>query len=106
MDNKQTIEGVYNKLKELKLVYNQADFSRMCGKSSMWFSCIKARRLPITTHAALTLAYKLRRKARTSICPNTYAELMQISDDLLQIAEMQVAKRVDMSEQWVDLNEG
>ena len=49
----------------------------------MWFSCLKARRLNITADAALTLAYKLRRKARTSLCPTTYSKLMLISNELL-----------------------
>jgi hypothetical protein len=102
MKEKQTIEGVYDSLKALNIVYNQADFSRLCGKSSMWFSCLKARRLSITADAALTLAYKLRRKARTSICPITYSKLMTIGDELLEIAEKKIAKKVELSEKWAE----
>ena len=105
MEEKQTIEGVFNRLKELNIVYNQTDFSRLCGKSSMWFSCLKARNLSITADAALTLAYKLRRKARTSICPTTYCELMKISDDLLELAEQKIVKKIAFEEQWAENNE-
>ena len=105
MKEKQSIEGVYYSLKALNIVYNQADFSRLCGKSSMWFSCLKARKLSITADAALTLAYKLRRKARTSICPTTYCELMKISDDLLELAEQKIEKKIAFEEQWTENNE-
>ena len=105
MKEKQSIEGVYYSLKALNIVYNQADFSRLCGKSSMWFSCLKARNLSITADAALTLAYKLRRKARTSICPTTYCELMKISDDLLELAEQKIEKKIAFEEQWAKNNE-
>ena len=105
MEEKQTIEGVYDSLKALNIVYNQADFSRLCGKSAMWFSCLKARRLSITADAALTLAYKLRRKARTSICPTTYSELMTISDALFEIAEHRIEQKIAFEEQWAETNE-
>ena len=71
----------------------------------MWFSCLKARRLNITADAALTLAYKLRRKARTSICPTTYSKLMLISDELLELAEKNIEKKIEFEEQWTDINE-
>ena len=105
MEQNHTISSVYGSLKALNVVDNQADFSRLCGKSAMWFSCLKARRLNITADAALTLAYKLRRKARTSICPNTYSKLMLISDELLELAEKNIEKKIDFEEQWIDINE-
>ena len=71
----------------------------------MWFSCLKARRLPISTDAALTLAYKLRRKARTSICPTTYSKLMTLSDVLFEIAEHKIEKKIEFEEQWAETNE-
>jgi hypothetical protein len=105
MEENHTISSVYDSLKALNIVDNQADFSRLCGKSAMWFSCLKARRLNITADAALTLAYKLRRKARTSICPNIYSKLMLISDELLELAEKNIEKKIDFEEQWTDINE-
>ena len=105
MERKHTISSVYDSLKALNIVDNQVDFSRLCGKSAMWFSCLKARRLSITADAALTLAYKLRRKARTSICPNTYSKLMLISDELLELAEKKIEKKIELSEKLTDENE-
>ena len=105
MEQNHIISSVYDSLKALNVVDNQADFSRLCGKSAMWFSCLKARRLNITADAALTLAYKLRRKARTSICPTTYSKLMLISDELLKLAEKNIEKKIDFEEQWTDINE-
>ena len=105
MEQNHTISSVYGSLKALNVVDNQADFSRLCGKSAMWFSCLKARRLSITADAALTLAYKLRRKARTSICPTTYSKLMLISDELLEIAEKKIEKKIELSEKLTDENE-
>ena len=105
MQQNHIISSVYDSLKALNVVDNQADFSRLCGKSAMWFSCLKARRLNITADAALTLAYKLRRKARTSICPTTYSKLMLISDELLELAEKNIEKKIDFEEQWTDINE-
>lgn len=89
----------------MRIIENQADFSVMCGRTPAWFSCLKARRLPITTDAALTLAFKLRRKARTSVCPVKYKQLMSISERMLECAEQQVAKKVAFRETWVDENE-
>ena len=99
MREKHPIQGIYDELLSLKIIENQTDFSVMCGRTPAWFSCLKARRLPITTDAALTLAFKLRRRARTSICSDTHDRLMAISERLLLCAEEQVAKKVALMEQ-------
>ena len=105
MKEKHPIQSIYEKLLELGIIENQTDFSIMCGRTPAWFSCLKARNLSITADAALTLAYKLRRKARTSICPTTYCELMKISDDLLELAEQKIEKKIAFEEQWAKNNE-
>ena len=105
MSNIHPTQNIYDELLELKVIQNQIDFSIMCGRTPAWFSCLKARRLPITTDAALTLAFKLRRKARTSICPATHDSLMNISERLLECAEQQVAKKVAFAETWAEENE-
>ena len=104
MKEKHLIQSIYEELIDLRIIENQTDFSVMCGRTPAWFSCLKARRLPITTDAALTLAFKLRRKARTSICPQTHDSLMAISERLLECAEQQVAKKVALRETWAEEN--
>lgn len=105
MKEKHPIQNIYDELLSMRIIENQTDFSVMCGRTPAWFSTLKARRLPITTDAALTLAFKLRRKARTSVCPIKHQQLIAISDRLLECAEKQVAKKVAFSEQWADENE-
>jgi hypothetical protein len=104
MEKISQIQVIYEDLLELKIIENQADFSILCGRTPAWFSCLKARRLPITTDAVLTLAFKLRRKARTSRCITTHDSLMAISERLLECAEEQVAKKVVLRETWADKN--
>jgi len=105
MNEKHPIQSIYEELIDLRIIENQTDFSVMCGRTPAWFSCLKARRLPITTDAALTLAFKLRRKAQTSICPHKHDSLMAISERLLECAEQQVVKKVALRETWADKNE-
>ncbi len=105
MKEKHPIQNIYDELLSMRIIENQTDFSMMCGRTPAWFSTLKARQLPITTDAALTLAFKLRRKARTSICPATHDNLMTISEQMLEVAEKQVAKKVAFREEWADKNE-
>jgi hypothetical protein len=60
----------------------------------MWFSSIKARQLPLTSDAALTLAYRLRRIAVNSLSEGTHDQLLRISDVLLENANSKVAEKV------------
>lgn len=105
MSNIHPTQSIYEELLELKIIENQIDFSIMCGRTPAWFSCIKARKLPLTADAALTLAFKLRRKAQKTICPNTHVRLMKISDRLLEEAEAQVMKKTELLDKWRDENE-
>lgn len=102
MSNIHPTQNIYEELLELKVIQNQIDFSIMCGRTPAWFSCIKARKLPLTSDAALTLAFKLRRKANTTICPNQHNRLMSISDRLLEQAEEQVMRKTEMLDNWRD----
>jgi hypothetical protein len=64
----------------------------------MWFSCIKARQLTITSDAALTLAYRLRRIAANSLSENTHEQLLRKSEVLLENANNKVAEKVGRHE--------
>jgi hypothetical protein len=92
MNYNHPIQHIYEELKELRVVSSQSDFSRLCGRTPMWFSCLKARHLHLTSDAALTLAYRLRRIAKNSLCEETHNKLMRISDVLLNDAESNIAK--------------
>ena len=95
MNTNHQIQKVYEELREMCVVDNQSDFSRLCGRTPMWFSCMKARELPLTSDAALTLAYRLRRIAKNSLSENTHHRLIRISDALLEMAYTNVASRLD-----------
>ena len=99
METNNILDRIYAELKALGVVANQYDFSVMCGRTPAWFSCLKARRLPMTTDAALTLAFRLRRRAQASICSHTHDSLIGISERLLTCAAQQVAKKMELTEQ-------
>lgn len=105
MKQEHPIQSIYEELLELRIVQNQTDFSIMCGRTAAWFSCLKARDLPITADAALTLAHKLRRKAGTTICSDTHHRLNKLSEKLLLVTEAQVAKKVAFTDNWEKENE-
>lgn len=98
MQDDHPIQHIYEELKRLRVVENQSEFSRLCGRAPMWFSCIKARQLPLTADAALTLAYRLRRIAANSLSENTHDQLLRISDVLLENANSKVAEKAGQHE--------
>jgi hypothetical protein len=98
MQEDHPTQHIYEELKRLCVVENQSEFSRLCGRTPMWFSCIKARQLPLTSDAALTLAYRLRRIAANSLSENTYDQLMRLSEVLLENANSKVAEKVSQHE--------
>ena len=89
------IQKIYEELRDMRIVSNQSEFSRMCGRTPMWFSCLKSRDLPLTSDAALTLAYRLRRIAKNSLCENTHGRLLRMSDVLLANANTNVEMRFE-----------
>ena len=83
MENKQTIQNVYESVKALGLVNNQYDFSKLCGRTAAWFSCIKTRNQQFTPAAALTLSLTLRMKACEILNEPQYRQVMELSELLL-----------------------
>ena len=98
MQENHPIQHIYEELKRLRIVGNQYEFSRLCGRAPVWFSCIKARQLPFTSDAALTLAYRLRRIAANSLSENTQSQLLRIADVLLETANNEIAEKVAQHE--------
>lgn len=95
MDEIELTQQIYNELKLLRIVANQTEFSRLCGRTPMWFSCIKARKLPLSADAALTLAYRLRRIAKNSLSINEHNKLFNISERLLRSAHDKVERNIE-----------
>lgn len=65
--NAPFLQQIYNTCKEIGLVETQHEFSRLCGRNDTWFSSSKARDKPISTHAAVTLAVRLRQLSQTDL---------------------------------------
>ena len=62
MKNRDYIQNIYLRLTALGIARSADDFSFMCGRTPTWFSSIKARDLPFTTQAALTLCLSIRER--------------------------------------------
>lgn len=56
MKTEKEIYPIYDELKHQGIISNQCEFSRLCGRTPMWFSAIKSRNLPISIGALVTLA--------------------------------------------------
>ena len=97
MENKQLLDSLYNDVKALGLASDQFDFSVMCGRSPAWFSAIKARNLPLTTDATLTLSYNIRHKAEAIADADTQSGAMRLSDLLIEQAQQQIGRKLARS---------
>ena len=94
MKNSQYLEDIYESVKALGLVENQCEFSVLCGRTPAWFSAIKARGLPLTADAALTLSLKLKSLAETDVDVERCATALNISDELIERVEKRISKRL------------
>ena len=86
---------IYEKLKELGVVENQIEFSRLCGKSATWFSCVKTRRMGLSSDATLVLAYKVRKIAEGTICEKQHTKLAEILAEIEEYTVENIGKRLD-----------
>lgn len=94
MKNNEILDQTYNEVKALGFVENQWDFSLMCGRTPGWFSCIKARKLPMTTDAVLTLSHNVRTRATEITDGELHAEAIGLSDRLIEQAQAQTARKL------------
>jgi len=94
MKNDELLNSIYNDVKALGFVANQYDFSVLCGRTPAWFSAIKARRLPITADAYLTLSFNIKSKAASIVDAATYQSALMLSGRLLEQAQAQVGEKV------------
>ena len=83
MKNRQDIQNIYESIKAIGLVKNQYDFSKLCGRTAAWFSCVKTRNQPFTPAAALTLSLSLRMRANEILEEQQYRRAIELSELLL-----------------------
>ena len=57
--NLKYMNDIYSICKELEIVKNQYQFSRMCGRTPAWYSTCKARDLSPSTDAIVRLSLNL-----------------------------------------------
>jgi len=94
MRNSDYLIDIYNDVKALGFVANQYDFSIMCGRTPAWFSSIKARRLPMTTDAALTLSHNIKAKAQTIIDTELYHHALKLSTTVTENAQRRIGEKI------------
>lgn len=95
MKNEDYLNSIYDEVKSLGFVTNQYDFSVMCGRTPAWFSTIKARGLPMTADACLTLSFNLSRKAIEAADRKTKKRALSLSQALVDGAQQQVSERAN-----------
>lgn len=93
MDTNTFLDKLYNELKAMGLICNQYDFSVMCGRTPSWFSTLKARGLPITSDAALTLSHNIRRRTENIIDIVHYETAQRLSQQVVDYAQHRIAQR-------------
>ena len=102
MKNEDFLEFIYSEVKALGFVGNQYDFSVLCGRTPAWFSATKARRLPMTTDAALTLSHNIRQRASDIVDVKQYQTAMALSDALITQAQQRIARKLTVKGELVE----
>ena len=93
MNNEQFLEQAYNDTKALGFVDNQWDFSLMCGRTGAWFSCIKAKNMPMTSDAFLTLSHNIRTRANETVDAIAHRAAVSLSERLIEQAQAQIGRK-------------
>ena len=69
--NAPFLQNIYDTCKQIGIVNSQYEFSALCGRRSSWFAASKTRDKQISTHAAYTLAVRLKEMAQGDL-PRTF----------------------------------
>lgn len=93
MENRQNIQNIYECVKEIGLVRNQYDFSKLCGRTAAWFSCVKTRNLQFTPAAAITLSLTLRKCADDMVEESKYLKAIELSEKLIASTNENLRKK-------------
>ena len=93
MENRQNLQSIYESVKEIGLVRNQYDFSKLCGRTAAWFSCVKTRNHQLTPAAAITLSLTLRKCADDMVEESKYLKAIELSEKLITSTNENLSKK-------------
>ena len=94
MKRDTSLQHLYKKFQAIGLVQTQDDFSRLCGRTPTWFSSLKARGIPLSVAAAITLQIRLNEFIATAADPCTQELAARLSDEIMQLARERCAKEM------------
>ena len=86
MTDETFLQTVYQQFNTLGLADTQDEFSRLCGRTPTWYSSLKARRLPMSTAAAITLHTKLGQQISAGMPRRLRPLARAVRKELLQFA--------------------
>ena len=98
MKEKTSLQHLYQKFQSLGLVQTQDDFSRLCGRNPTWFSSLKARRIPLSTAAAITLHMRLAEYIDGGLNPTVQVLAEELSDEIMQFARSRCNRKRELDE--------
>ena len=94
MKKDTSLQNLYEKFQAIGLVQTQDDFSRLCGRTPTWFSSLKARGIPLSVAAAITLQIKLNEFIASGADPSTQKLAARLSDEIMQFARERCSKEM------------
>lgn len=86
MQTNTSLQILYEKIRSIGLVQTQDDFSRLCGRTPTWFSSLKARRIPLSAAAAITLQSRLNEFIASGVDPSSQEIASKLADEIMQMA--------------------
>ena len=98
MNEKSSLQNIYQKFQSLGLVQTQDDFSRLCGRNPTWFSSLKARRIPLSAAAAITLHMRLAEYINGGLNPAVQVLAEELSDEIMQFARSRCNRKRELDE--------
>jgi len=75
---------LFGQCKNLGIVKNQYEFSRLCGRQQSWYSASKCRNVQISTDAAVTLSVMIEKRAREELPEDIRPYALNLSRLLLE----------------------
>jgi hypothetical protein len=88
-----TDRTIYQKIRDAGLVASQYEFSRLCGRSKSWFSCLAARDLSMSITALGVLTANIERIAINEADADQVRQLREFGEQLRQEMDRRCAQR-------------
>ena len=88
-----TDRSIYQQIREAGVVASQYEFSRLCGRSKTWFSCLAARDLSMSITALGVLTANVERIALAEADAERACQLKVFRDHLRQEMDRRCAQR-------------